>query len=451
MKVQKVELHEFGDFGKKAVFDVARQTFYEIDSVTSAVLALCDGRPIEDIVNQLRPEISETQVQSILQELKTAQMLMGKDADISIPFYPPEKIEILHLEFQIREDCCPSCVRCYIAQARKPLHTSKQQMSLDVAQQAVDVLMKESGKLDCYLTFSGIRIYSDSEWICNIINYANKTAKSHAKKIFFEIVIDSSFLAEELFMETFMNQKNLRVTVNIKELEEIRQILERYSGGFTRAANGPKLDLNIFAAGYIPNLKELIHQIIEMLVPQSLYVIPSVIVDGNSSATKSDIEEGKKLLREICEYCLQYALKEGETWIGHICDQAESVLKRTRYYYYCGAGTRHLVVSPDGNLYPCTELTTDTTYQMGNVETGILKNKRKVWLQEYHVDRFETCASCWARYLCGGGCRVDSLLNCGSLTEVNEVTCDLIRYSYELAMLMNLVYFGGETEVADAG
>ena len=451
MKTQKVELHEFGDFEKKAVFDIARQTFYEIGSAASAVLALCDGRSVEDIVEELRPEISETEVRGILKRLETAQVLVSEDLDMSVPFYPPEKIEMLHLELQMRGDCPPSCVRCYLAQTRKPLHTSKQQMGLNVVQQAVDLLMKESGKLDCYLTFSGMRAYADSEWIRNVIDYANKAASLHAKHVSFEIVIDGSFLAEELFIETFRNQENLRVTVNIKGPEEMRQILERYSEGFTRAEDGPKLGLNIFASGYIPNLKELIHQVIGMLAPQSLYVIPSVIVDSNSSATKSDVEGAKKLLREVCEYCLQYALKDGETWIGHIGDQAESVLKRTRYYYYCGVGTRHLAVLPDGNLYPCAELATDTIHRMGNVKNGIVKDKRRTWLQDYHVDKFETCASCWARYLCGGGCRVDSLSNCGSPTEINEVTCDLIRYSYELAMLMNLVYFGGETEVANAG
>ena len=451
MRVQKVELHEFKDFGTRAIFDVARQSFYEIDSETSRVLGLCDGRPVEDIVSQLCPEIPETEVRGILQELETAQMLVGGDTEMSIPFYPPERIEVLHLDLRMKGDCPPSCIRCYLAQTRKPLQTSKQQMTLDVAQQAVELLMKESGKLDCYLTFSGMNTDSDYEWIRNVINYANKTASLHTKHISFEIVIDSSLFIEDLFSKTFLNQQNVIITVNIKHSEELGQMLERYSKGFTRSENRPRVGLNVFVDGYLPTFKELIHRAIQVFSPQSLYVIPSVVVDNNTSATKSAVEGGKKLLRELCEYCLQYALKEGQTWIGHICDQAESMLKHVRYYYYCGAGTRHLAVLPDGDLYPCAELTTDTTQRMGNVKTGIQKNKRKVWLQDYHVDKFETCASCWARYLCGGGCRVDSLLNCGSPTEINEVTCDLIRYSYELAMLMSLVYFGGAGKRADAG
>ena len=451
MKVRKVELHEFEDFGKRAIFNVENQNFYEIDSWTSDVLALCDGRSVEDIVSQLPPEIPETEVRGILQELETAQLLVSGDTKISTPFYPPEKIEILHLDLQMRGGCPPSCVRCYLAQTRKPLHTSKQQMTLDIARKAVELLMKESGKLDCYLTFSGMDTNSDGEWIRNVIDYANKIASLHTKQICFEIVIDSSLFAEELFTKTFINQQNMMITVNIKRPEEFGQILERYPNGFTQSENELRMGFNIFVDGYLPTLRELVHQAIQIFSPQSLYIIPSVIVDSDSSATKSNIEGAKRLLRELCEYCLQYALKEGTTWIGHICDQAESMLKRAKYYYYCGAGTRHLSVLPDGDLYPCAELATDMTHQMGNVKTGILKNEREIWLQEYHVDKFETCASCWARYLCGGGCRVDSLLNCGSPTEINEVTCDLIRYSCELAMLMSLIYFGGEDEGPDTG
>lgn len=448
MNAQKVELHEFGDFGKRAVFDVARQSFYEIDSWTSRVLALCDGRSVDDIVNRLRSEIPEAEVRNILGQLEKAQLLIPEGSVTSSSYFPPEKIEILHLNLQLHADCHLNCVRCYLVQMGKPPQASKQRMELDVGQQAVDMLMKESGKLDCYLTFSGMRTPSDGEWIRDIITYANKTAERHAKQISFEIVIDSSLFAEEFFSEPFTNEKNLMITVNIKRPEEIQRLLALYPAGFTRSPNGPSLGLNLFVAGYHPTLRERIHQAIQVFSPQSLYVIPSVIADGNSSATKSDIEGAKKLLRELCEYCLHAALKEGQTWIGHIGDQAESVLKRARYYYYCGAGTRHLAISPDGNLYPCADLTTDTAYRVGNVKNGILKEKRRTWLQEYHVDQFETCASCWVRDLCGGGCRVDSLSNCGSPTEINEVTCDLIRYSYELAMLMSLVYFGGVDEPA---
>ncbi len=451
MKVRKVELHEFEDFGKRVIFNVENQNFYEIDSWTSDVLALCDGRSGEDIVSQLHPEISETEVRDILKELETAQVVVREDHDLSVPFYPPEKIEVLHLDLRMRGDCPPSCVRCYLAQTRKPLHTSEQRMTLDIAQKAVELLMKESGKLDCYLTFSGVNTDLDYEWVRNVINYANKTASLHEKQISFEIVINSSLFVGELLTKTFMSQQNVMVTVNIKRPEELEQILERYSNGFTRSESVLRMGLNIFVDGYLPTFKELVHQAIQVFSPQSLYVIPSVITDSNISATKSDIEGAKKLLRELCEYCLQYALQEEQTWIGHIYDQAESMLKRVKYYYYCGAGTRHLAVSPDGDLYPCAELATDTTHRMGDIEIGILKDKRRVWLQEYHVDKFETCASCWARYLCGGGCRVDSLLNCGSPTEINEVTCDLIRYSYELAMLMSLVHFNERDEGTGAG
>ena len=422
---------------------------YKLDE--ARVLALCDGRSVEDIVNQLGPEISETEVQNILKELEAAQMLVREDHDLSTPFYPPEKIEIPHLDLRMRADCPPNCVRCYLAETKKPLHTSRQQMTLDVARQAVDLLMKESGKLDCYLTFSGMNTDSDYEWIRNVINYANKTASLHEKHISFEIVIDSSLFVEELITRTFMNQQNVMVTVNVKRPEEFGQILERYPNGFTRSESGPRMGLNIFVDGYLPTFKELIHQAIQVFSLQSLYVIPSVITDSNASATKSDIEEAKKLLRELCEYCLQYALKEEQTWIGHIYDQAESMLKRVKYYYYCGAGTQHLAVLPDGDLYPCAELATETAHRLGNVKTGILKAERGIWLQEYHVDKFETCTSCWARYLCGGGCWVDSLLNCGSATKINEVTCDLIRYSYELAMLVSLVHFGEGDEGTGAG
>lgn len=450
MKTQKVELHEFEDFGKRGIYHVRGQRFYEIDSWTQKILTLCDGRPVEDIVNQLRSEIPEEEVRSILADLENTRILVDQDVVNSSLYHPPEKIEILHLNLQMTSDCYLNCVHCYLAQT-KQRYSSKQRMESRIAQHAVDLLMRESGKLDCYLTFSGMNTFSDGEWITGIIDYANKAATLHEKKISFEVVIDSSLFledVEELFSQTFMNRENLMVNVNIKGAETIQRVLNQYPADFTRNSEGPKLGLNIFVEGYLSNFMQLMHQVIQVVLPQSLYVIPSVIANGNVSATNSDIDGAKKLLRELCEYCLQYALNEGMTWIGHIGDQAGNVLKGAGYYYYCGAGTRHLAVSPDGSLYPCADLAADTSYRVGNVDHGMFREQRKVWLQDYHVDKFETCASCWARHLCGGGCRVDSLSNCGNLTEINEATCDLIRYSYELAMLMNLVYFSGDGKPA---
>ena len=71
--------------------------------------------------------------------------------------------------------------------------------------------------------------------------------------------------------------------------------------------------------------------------------------------------------------------------------------------YPCGAGAGYLSANADGDLYACHRLIDDEAFAMGGTE-GSDQEARAALLAAKHVDRQEPCRSCWARYLCGGGC-----------------------------------------------
>ncbi|WP_406365047.1 radical SAM protein [Streptomyces sp. NBC_01546] len=72
--------------------------------------------------------------------------------------------------------------------------------------------------------------------------------------------------------------------------------------------------------------------------------------------------------------------------------------------YPCGAGAGYLSASAEGGLYACHRLVDDPAFRMGSVAGGSDRAARAEHLAARHVDRAEPCRSCWARYLCGGGC-----------------------------------------------
>ena len=88
--------------------------------------------------------------------------------------------------------------------------------------------------------------------------------------------------------------------------------------------------------------------------------------------------------------------------------------------YPCGAGAAYLSVNADGELYACHRFIDDPSMHVGHVETGSDLASRATLLAERHVDKQETCRSCWARYLCGGGCHHEVLRR-------GRVACDYIR------------------------
>jgi uncharacterized protein len=72
--------------------------------------------------------------------------------------------------------------------------------------------------------------------------------------------------------------------------------------------------------------------------------------------------------------------------------------------YPCGAGAGYLGVSADGDLAACHRFVGDEAGAMGSLTEGVNLTRQAAWLADRHVHRQEPCNSCWARYLCGGGC-----------------------------------------------
>jgi uncharacterized protein len=88
--------------------------------------------------------------------------------------------------------------------------------------------------------------------------------------------------------------------------------------------------------------------------------------------------------------------------------------------YPCGAGAGYMGVSATGDLSACHRFVGDDSGEMGNLEDGIDRDRQRSWLNDRHVHRQEPCRSCWARYLCGGGCHHE-VINRG------RPACDYIR------------------------
>ncbi len=79
----------------------------------------------------------------------------------------------------------------------------------------------------------------------------------------------------------------------------------------------------------------------------------------------------------------------------------------------CGAGYQYLAVTPAGEIYPCHQLVGHEDYLMGDVFQGVTALDLRDKLQEAHLFNKKDCSSCWARFLCGGGCHSQAIFNGG--------------------------------------
>jgi len=88
--------------------------------------------------------------------------------------------------------------------------------------------------------------------------------------------------------------------------------------------------------------------------------------------------------------------------------------------YPCGAGGGYFGVSADGDLSACHRFVADPAGAMGNLADGVDPARQTAWLADRHVHRQEPCKTCWARYMCGGGCHHEVIHR-------GRTACDYIR------------------------
>ncbi|HEV2866582.1 MAG TPA: radical SAM protein [Allosphingosinicella sp.] len=85
----------------------------------------------------------------------------------------------------------------------------------------------------------------------------------------------------------------------------------------------------------------------------------------------------------------------------------------------CGAGGGYFSVASDGAWYACHRAVGDEAYRLGDND-GLDEAKRGRFLAERHVDAQTDCRSCWARYLCSGGCHQEAAAR-------TPQSCDFVR------------------------
>ncbi len=141
---------------------------------------------------------------------------------------------------------------------------------------------------------------------------------------------------------------------------------------------------------------------------------------GQGEMQAGDLEA---MLGELIDCGREYERRvlAGERYPFANLDNALRELHRgTHRPYPCGAGAGYLGVSADGEIAACHRFVGDEEGAMGSLASGIDRGRQAQWLASRHVHRQEPCQSCWARYLCGGGCHHEVIRR-------GRPACDYIR------------------------
>jgi len=334
------------------------------------------------------------------------------------------------LSLAIAQKCNLGCTYCYAQQGA--FGGKAKSMELQKAIQAIDLLFKQAAPgAKVNVAFMGGEPLSNRSVLREATAYATQQAIEHDLICQFSITTNGTLLTPA--DADFFEEHGFSVTVSLDGDAEQHDLLRPFKGGkgsFERIIERvePLLKLQqkmqvstrVTVTPFNMNLPETLDLFINMGF-HSVGFSP-LLRSSNGQAEMSADDMAHMLESMIaCGLLFEQHVINGYRYPFMNMQNALRELQRgTHRPYPCGAGAGYFGVSADGELSACHRFVGDEQGAMGTLEQGVDREKQNRWLSERHVHKQQPCSTCWARYLCGGGCHHEVLAR-------NRSACDFIR------------------------
>lgn len=343
---------------------------------------------------------------------------------------PPHLPAVRALSLAVAQTCNLGCTYCYARQGS--FGGEPASMALDVALASVELLVACAAAGErVNLAFLGGEPLANRAVVRAATTHAAARAMAAGVPITFSITTNGTLLTED--DGRFFEEHGFAVTISLDGIGEAHDRLRPFKGGrgsYARVveAAAPLLAMQrrmqVSARVTVtPENLELAATLDELvrLGFHSVGFSPMLASpEGADELAASDLET--MLARMIeCGRAFERAMLERRRYpFANMTNAIRALARGTHRPYPCGAGAGYFGVSADGDLAACHRFVGDPAGAMGTLSAGVDPARRMAWLAERHVHRQEPCRSCWARYLCGGGCHHEVIHR-------GRPACDYIR------------------------
>ena len=355
--------------------------------------------------------------------------LMGKNGLFTVPNYAvsddlfEKQLEERYnsawnkLELSLSEGCNLACKYCYCSTCRDI--PSKGLMTENIARQAITWLFAMSGKSEqVSITFFGGEPLLNKPVLRFAIEYSQKLAKLHGKKVFYSMTTNGTLLDDEVI--GYIKRYNFGLMVSLdgpKELHDKQCPTQQGDGSYDAAVSGIK---KLMARRRSVTVRcTMIHPLPRMLDLIKFYedfgftriVMGKATNPINPSGVDCDQSDIDEYFRQENEELIPWMLEKlqkGETpkyfpYGPFIKNHEEGKISTKVSPFKCGACRGTMTVGADGTLYPCHRFVGMQAWQLGNIEMGPDYKKCKDFWRKYR-NSTKRCSHCWMWSICKGVC-----------------------------------------------
>ena len=451
-------IHQYKLNNYNIILDVYSGSVYSVDDLAYDVVGMYENNTKEEIVKTLLEKygfdesITASEIEECIadvEQLKTDGKLYTEDKYRELAFdFKARRTDIKALCLHIAHTCNLNCEYCFASQGK--YHGERALMSFEVGKQAIDFLIKNSGKqVNLEVDFFGGEPLMNFDVVKQIVAYARSIEKQHNKNFRFTLTTNGMLIDDDVI--EFANRECHNVVLSLDGRKEIHDNLRKTVNGkgsydiivpkfqeFVKKREGKGYYIRgTFTHNNVDFTNDIFHM--ADLGFTELSMEPVVCSPDDPYALTYDdlpviFEQYEKLANEMLR-----RKKEGHpiTFYHYMLDLANGpcIYKRISG---CGSGTEYMAVTPWGELFPCHQFVGDEKYSLGNIFDGVTNKEVQNEFKLCNAYARPECKDCWAKLYCSGGCAANSYHATGSITGVYKYGCELFKKRIECAVMMKV-------------
>lgn len=401
-----------------------------VDSGAGLHLLVPNGNRLYDVdeptferLGQLSSTGSEAELQALMQRL-------GIDAARYVDDEPPVAPPIRALSLAVAQKCNLACTYCY-AQGGD-FGEPATSMELRTALDAVDLLFRDVAPGErVNLSFLGGEPLMNRSVLRAATARARTIAADRGLTVTFSVTTNGTQLTRD--DGDFFEENGFAVTISLdgtRAVHDRLRPLRNGRGSFDRILTRitPLLEtqrrMQVSARVTVTPENLELRQTLDAFVALGFHSVGfSPLLRSPSGDGELGHAELAAMLEQMvsCGEEFERRVEAGERYpFANAVNAMREIHRGTHRPYPCGAGAGYLGVSAGGELAACHRFVGDDDAAFGTLADGVDRTRQARWLRERHVHRQEPCGSCWARYLCGGGCHHEVIAR-------GRPACDYIR------------------------
>jgi uncharacterized protein len=443
LRVNKI--YPFEEHGRRLLFVVENAAFCELDDGSWALARRIAGQERvrrSEVGRALEAEIGAEEARAALLAFEQLHVLEPFDR----PRAPPDRVAgglqpFAALVLHVSHDCNLRCGYCYADFGRYGGDPGimTEEMAIAHARHFFDQL---GGTQSVNVTFFGGEPLMNLPVVFAAHRYMKERADREGRRIAFGLTTNGTLLTEELV--EFFRKEAFTITVSMDgppDVHDRLRPLQDGGGSYARIMECVRsTGLKAVARVTLTHRSTDVARIVRHLVEAGFREVGvSPVATGNQRFDLSEADLVRVLdgMRSLADDFVEWA-KRGQLFpFSNIKSLLEQIGAGEPRPMPCGAGVRLVAADNKGDLYACHRLVGEEAFRVGDLTLGFDASRRSRLLGAFHPRTRAPCDSCWARYLCGGGCHHIAWLHSDKGEApwmIGDAFCDFLRSWYRLGL-----------------